>query len=249
MKQSPTGAQQPPVGDSYPHVERRPGMELRRTLGLFDVALFFVVACSNLQWVATAAASGPSAVAVWIIGGLAMFAPLSIAVVFLSSHHPDEGGLYVWSKRAFGPFAGFLTGWTYWASTLPYFPALLYFAAGNAAFAAGSHAGALTRTPLYFIAFALAGLALATVVNVYGLADRKMVEQRRRRRALDDNAAAHRARRGGAVAIRLGDADHGANDPAGGAAEGPDLLVGDRVRVDRPRGGVVHGRRGQQAAP
>ncbi len=145
-------------------------MELRRTLGLFDVALFFVVACSNLQWVAAAAASGPSAVVVWIIGGLAMFTPLSIAVVFLSSHHPDEGGLYVWSKRAFGPFAGFLTGWTYWASTLPYFPALLYFAAGNAAFAAGPHAGALTRTPLYFIAFALAGLTLATVVNVYGLA-------------------------------------------------------------------------------
>jgi glutamate:GABA antiporter len=145
-------------------------MELRRTLGLFDVALFFVVACSNLQWVATAAASGPSAVAVWIIGALAMFAPLSIAVVFLSSHHPEEGGLYVWSKRAFGPFAGFITGWTYWASTLPYFPALLYFAAGNTAFAAGSRAAALTRSPLYFVAFALAGLALATVVNVYGLA-------------------------------------------------------------------------------
>lgn len=144
-------------------------MQLRRTLGLFDVALFFVVACSNLQWVATAAASGPSAIVVWIIGALAMFAPLSIAVVFLSSHHPDEGGLYVWSKRAFGPFVGFLTGWTYWASTLPYFPALLYFAAGNAAFVAGSHAAALTRSPLYFIVFALAGLALATVVNIYGL--------------------------------------------------------------------------------
>jgi glutamate:GABA antiporter len=145
-------------------------MQLRRTLGLFDVALFFVVACSNLQWVATAAASGPSAIAVWIIGGLAMFAPLSIAVIFLSSHHPDEGGLYVWSKRAFGPFAGFLTGWTYWASTLPYFPALLYFAAGNTAFVVGSHATALTRAPAYFIVFALAGLALATIVNLYGLA-------------------------------------------------------------------------------
>ncbi|MBV8343815.1 MAG: APC family permease [Candidatus Eremiobacteraeota bacterium] len=145
-------------------------MELRRTLGLFDVALFFLVACSNLQWVATAAASGPSAVTIWIIGALAMFAPLSIAVVFLSSRHPDEGGLYVWSKRAFGPFAGFLTGWTYWASTLPYFPALLYFAAGNAAFAAGSRTAALTSAPAYFIAFALAGLALATIVNVYGLA-------------------------------------------------------------------------------
>jgi glutamate:GABA antiporter len=144
-------------------------MQLRRTLGLVDVALFFIVAGSNLQWVATAAAAGASSLPVWIIGGLAMFAPLSIAVVFLASHHPDEGGLYVWSKRAFGPFAGFITGWTYWASNLPYFPALLYFAAGNALFIGGTNGGALSASPPYFIAVALAGLALATIVNVFGM--------------------------------------------------------------------------------
>jgi glutamate:GABA antiporter len=144
-------------------------MQLRRTLGLADVVLFFVVAGSNLQWVATAAAAGASSIPVWLIGGLAMFAPLSIAVVFLASHHPDEGGLYVWSKRAFGPFAGFITGWTYWASNLPYFPALLYFAAGNALFVAGARGSALAASPPYFIGVAIAGLALATIVNVYGL--------------------------------------------------------------------------------
>jgi glutamate:GABA antiporter len=143
-------------------------MELRRTLGLTDVVLFFVVAGSNLQWVATAAAAGPSSVGVWVLGGLAMFVPLSICVVYLTSRHPDEGGLYVWSKLAFGPFAGFFTGWTYWASNLPYFPALLYFAAGNALYA-GTSAGALAASPWYFIAVAVFGLTLATVVNVLGL--------------------------------------------------------------------------------
>ena len=144
-------------------------MQLRRTLGLADVILFFVVAGSNLQWVATAAAAGASSIPVWLIGAFAMFAPLSIAVVFLSTHHPDEGGLYVWSKRAFGPFAGFITGWTYWASNLPYFPALLYFAAGNALFIGGTNGGGLSASPAYFIIVALVGLALATVVNIYGL--------------------------------------------------------------------------------
>src|SRR5580704_12210471 len=144
-------------------------MQLRRSLGLLDVALFFVVAGSNLQWVATAAAAGASSISVWLIGCAAMFVPLSISVVFLSSHHPDEGGLYVWSKRAFGPFAGFMTGWTYWASNIPYFPALLYFAAGNALFVAGSHGTALAASPPYFIVFALGGLALATIINLYGL--------------------------------------------------------------------------------
>ena len=143
-------------------------MELRRSLGFFDVTLFFVVAGSNLQWVATAAAAGPSSLVVWVLGCLAMFAPLSICVVYLTSRHPDEGGMYVWAKRAFGPFAGFFTGWTYWASNLPYFPALLYFAAGNALFVAGN-GGALATSPWYFIAFALLGLTLATLLNIFGL--------------------------------------------------------------------------------
>jgi amino acid transporter len=138
-------------------------------MGPIDAVLFFVVAGSNLQWLATAAAAGPSSLVVWLIGCLAMFVPLSIAVVFLSSHYPDEGGLYVWSKRAFGPLAGFITGWMYWASNLPYFPALLYFAAGNALFVAGSRGRALSASPLYFIAVALGGLTLATILNVYGL--------------------------------------------------------------------------------
>jgi glutamate:GABA antiporter len=85
---------------------------LRRTLGLSDVALFFVVAASNLQWVATAAAAGPSSLPMWILGGFTMFVPLSICVIYLTARFPDEGGMYVWSKRAFGPFAGFFTGWT-----------------------------------------------------------------------------------------------------------------------------------------
>lgn len=143
--------------------------ELRRSLGLADVAFFFVVAGSNLQWVATAAAAGPSSLPVWVIGCGAMFIPLAISVVYLSSRYPDEGGIYVWAKHAFGSFGGFMTGWTYWCSNLPYFPALLYFTAGNALFVTGSNAGWLSTSPIYFIAVSMFGLALGTIVNVFGL--------------------------------------------------------------------------------
>lgn len=142
---------------------------LRRSLGLADVAFFFVVAASNLQWVAAAASTGPSSLIVWLLGCACMFVPLSVVVVFLSARYPDEGGLYVWSKRAFGPFAGFISGWTYWTSNLPYFPALLYFMAGNALFFAGGSSGGLSASPTYFIIVSLLGLALATILNILGL--------------------------------------------------------------------------------
>ncbi|MEO9169671.1 MAG: APC family permease [Candidatus Baltobacteraceae bacterium] len=146
-----------------------PEQKLHRSLGLADVALFFIITGSNLQWVATSAAAGPSSLVVWVIGCLVMFVPLAVVVVDLSSRHPEEGGLYIWTKLAFGPFAGFITGWTYWTSNLPYFPALLYFTAGNALFIGGSNGGSLQTAPLYFAAVSLAGLTLGTVVNIFGL--------------------------------------------------------------------------------
>ncbi len=143
-------------------------LHLKRSLGLTDVVFFFVITGSNLQWIAAAAAAGASSLAVWVIGAFAMFLPLSICVVYLSSLHPDEGGLYVWSKRAFGPLGGFLTGWTYWASNLPYFPALLYFAAANLLFIDGKGHAASSQAPLFFIAFSLGGLLLGTILNIFG---------------------------------------------------------------------------------
>ena len=142
---------------------------LRTSLGLRDVILFFVTAGTNFQWIATAAAAGQSSLVVWLLGGLLMFLPLSVCVVFLSSRYPAQGGLYVWSKLAFGPGVGFMTGWTYWTSNLPYFPGILYFAAGNALFLFAHARAQAGASPAYFIAFALGGLVLATVLNLRGM--------------------------------------------------------------------------------
>jgi amino acid transporter len=143
---------------------------LKRSLGLRDVTLFFVTAGTNFQWVATAAAAGQGSLLVWVLGGLVMFLPLSVCVVFLSSRHPAQGGLYVWSRLAFGPGVGFMTGWTYWTSNLPYFPGLLYFAAGNALYVSSRTSARASASSGYFIAFALGGLALATYLNLRGMA-------------------------------------------------------------------------------
>jgi amino acid transporter len=143
--------------------------ELRRAMGFGDVVLYFITAGINLQWVATASVAGPSAIAVWFIAFAAMAVPLAFSVVEMSSRYPQEGGMYVWSKRAFGEFAAFMTGWTYWMSNLPYFPGVLYFAAGNALYIGGDGWRRLSSSPSYMIVAALLGLALGMVPNLLGL--------------------------------------------------------------------------------
>src|SRR5258706_14398134 len=114
-----------------------------------------------MRWFAVRAAGGRSSLVVWRRGALGFFVRLVFCVLELSSRYPEEGGLYVWSKHAFGPFAAFITGWTYWGSNLPYLPGLLYFAAGNALFIGGPAWQSLSTSGVYFVVTASAGLALA----------------------------------------------------------------------------------------
>ena len=143
--------------------------QLRRVLTFRDLFLYYSVTGFSLRWIATGAAAGPSALVIWVVAALGFFVPLVFTVLELSSRYPEEGGVYVWSKRAFGPFAAFITGWTYWGSNLPYFPGLLYFAAANVLFVGGPAWQSLANNSAYFIAVASVGLVIAVSMNVVGL--------------------------------------------------------------------------------
>jgi glutamate:GABA antiporter len=130
--------------------------------------LFYVVTGVSLRWIATAAAAGPSSIVIWIAAWLAFYTPLALSVIELSSRYPAEGGLYVWSKRAFGDFSGFMAGWTYWTCNLPYYPAVLYFAASNLLYVRKSWYH-LAGNANFYIIFSVVTLSVATLLNVFGL--------------------------------------------------------------------------------
>jgi len=142
---------------------------LRKAMGFGDLILFYLVTALSLRWIATAAAAGPSSIVIWLIGCVTYFVPLTFCVLELSSRYPEEGGMYLWSKKAFGEFAGFMTGWMYWTANLPYYPGVLYFAAGNALFIGGNRWQHLSNSSSYFIITALLGLALGFGLNLIGL--------------------------------------------------------------------------------
>jgi amino acid transporter len=141
----------------------------KQVMGFRDLMLFYVVTGVSLRWIATAAAAGPSSIIIWIGAWLVFYTPLALSVIELSSRYPEEGGIYVWSKRAFGDFAGFITAWTYWGCNLPYFPAALYFAASNALYIRHESWGHLSTSTTYYIIFSVLALTLATLLNLFGL--------------------------------------------------------------------------------
>jgi amino acid transporter len=140
-----------------------------RVMGFADLVLFYVVTGISLRWIATAASGGPSAIVIWIGAWLCFYVPLALSVLELSSRYPQEGGLYVWTKRAFGDFAGYIAAWTYWTSNLPYFPAVLYFAASNALYIRPKHWTYLSDNANFYVWFSVAALVLIAVMNLVGL--------------------------------------------------------------------------------
>jgi len=142
--------------------------KLKRVLGYRDLVLFYVASGLSLRWIATAAAVGPSAIAIWLTAFVGFFVPLAMCVLDLSSRYPDEGGLYVWTREAFGPFSAFISAWTYWMSNLPYFPSVLFFAAGSLVYVGGFMRTA-ADSQIYFLGFTIVMLAAITLLNVVGL--------------------------------------------------------------------------------
>ncbi len=151
-----------------PHA-RDPKSQLRKTMGFWDVMLFNIAAVLGPRWIAAAGHNGTSSISLWVLAAVFFFVPGALVINELSSRFPEEGGLYAWARDAFGPFHGFVAGWTYWIYTVFYFPGLLLASASMAAYISSSHGAALAQNRSFLLWVSLALLAIAVVLNIIGL--------------------------------------------------------------------------------
>jgi amino acid transporter len=142
---------------------------LPRALGLRDLVLFNVVAVLSLRWVATAAAAGPSSITLWVLAALLFFIPQGLAVGYLSARDPQEGGIYFWTKDAFGEGHGFLCGWCYWVNNILYYPNLLMSTAVIGTYVIGHGDTGLANRWIYVLPATLVALWFAVALNIVGL--------------------------------------------------------------------------------
>jgi amino acid transporter len=141
---------------------------LIKALRLRDVVAMNIVAVVSLRWISRSARIGAPSMLLWVLACLAFFVPLALVLGELSSRHPEQGGIYAWTRRAFGPVHGFICGWCLWVNNLFYFPSLLLFGAANATLAFGGAGASIANSRGYSIAFVLAWLWICTLLNVAG---------------------------------------------------------------------------------
>ncbi len=142
---------------------------LKRVLGMWDLVAMNIVAVVGLRWISRSARVGAPSITLWVLAWLLFFLPMTLTVIELSSRYPEEGGMYRWARRAFGPVHGFLCGWCVWVNNLFYFPSLLLFVAANALLVFGPGAASLADSRIYSTAFVLGSLWVCVFLNLLGL--------------------------------------------------------------------------------
>ena len=143
--------------------------QLRKTMGFWDVLLFNIATVLGPRWIAAAGHNGTSSISLWVLAAVFFFVPGALVINELSSRFPEEGGLYAWSREAFGPFHGFVAGWTYWIYTVFYFPGLLLASASMAAYIVGGRGAVLAQDRTFLLSVSLGLLLVAVVLNIIGL--------------------------------------------------------------------------------
>jgi len=142
---------------------------LRKEMGFWDVMLFNIATVLGPRWIAAAAHNGTSSISLWVIAAVFFFVPTAMVVNELSSRFPEEGGLYVWAKEAFGDFHGFVAGWNYWIYTVFYFPGLLLASSAMSAYIIGENGVTLAQNRTFLLLVSLGLLLVAVILNVIGL--------------------------------------------------------------------------------
>lgn len=138
---------------------------LDRALGVWDVTWLYLVAIFNLNIVPVLAAEGLRSVWLWGAAILCFYLPQGVAVLELAEIMPGEGGLYLWSKKTFGDFHGFLCGWCYWLTNMFFVPSLLFYLTGVAAYMITG----LDESRGFFYVLTNVLLWATIVANIHGL--------------------------------------------------------------------------------
>src|SRR5579872_1418054 len=104
-------------------------MKKVRVLSLFTLTMINIAAIGSVKNWPLTAEYGLSSISYLILAALIFFLPLALVTAELATTWPENGGIYVWIKHAFGHKTAFLAVWLFWLLNVIWFPTLLSFIA------------------------------------------------------------------------------------------------------------------------
>jgi len=159
----------PTVDEAPGAVDEAAHHPLRKVLGLRDLVPMQVLIVFGSSWTGTAALQAGTHVSFWVLGALLLFLPVATLVQYCVQIWPYEGGVYQWTKHAFGPFAGFLSAWNLGAWVLLTVSTLGLQTASGLSFALGPRAAWMAESNAVIWGLNVGLFALILLVCIRGM--------------------------------------------------------------------------------
>ncbi len=137
-----------------------------RKISLFSLVLLIVAAIDSIRNLPASALFGSSLIFFFIFSAIVFLIPTSLVAAELSATFPEKGGVYHWVKTAWGEKWAMVAIWLQWINTMVWYPTILSFIAGTAAYLINPD---LAQSKWYLIAVILIVFWGITLVNLRGI--------------------------------------------------------------------------------
>ena len=149
---------------------------LHRALNLRDLVFFYIACIVSLSSLAQVAQFGFASIPLFLLAIVTFLIPSGLMVAELNARMPEEGGLYLWTRSAFGDLHGFVAAWSYWIANIVWLPTVALLVSTSALYLAGESALALADSGLYNALVCLAVVWAITGLNYLGMERAKWVQ-------------------------------------------------------------------------
>lgn len=140
-------------------------MQKLNKLNTFALTLLITGAIDSIRNLPAAALFGSTMVFFFVFAAIIFLIPTALVSAELTAN-VAEGGIYQWSRAAFGERIAFLAIWLQWINNLVWFPTILSFIAGTAAYLINP---ALASSKTYMVSMVLALFWFLTIINLRGV--------------------------------------------------------------------------------
>lgn len=100
-------------------------MATNKKLRLFDILCLSFASFFSIELVGSQASLGPSMIFCILVFGALYLICHGLICAELGSTYPDQGGIYVWTQKAFGSTWAARTTWWYWLNVVSFVPCTL----------------------------------------------------------------------------------------------------------------------------
>lgn len=140
-------------------------MTTQNKLKLIALTLLITGAIDSIRNLPASALFGSTLIFFFIFAAIFFLIPSALVSAELAAH-VDEGGIYQWGRLAFGERVGFLAVWLQWVNNIVWFPTILSFIAGTAAYLIDP---TLAQNKYYLVSVILAAFWFLTIINLKGV--------------------------------------------------------------------------------